>query len=892
MIKTNPVRDVLDRVEAGSVAGLVAFLQSLDDDGRRAVARHLPAHLGERRRAGIEAERRIWELAPLYRVAGAFCMGGAEQVAAWLNRQEFRWVEPKADAAQVMSVLADRPVEWRRDLAVRLVRRMRPAPAGSAWRRAQSLRNWDLAAALVVETGVEPPESDAFVSGWMVRTVERQWMSRGKPVLADDPLLDHMVPRLFRAAGVAGALGSWTPAWEDGRSIVGELAELARAGRVPRATLLNGCAGRLLAGGDAAEAGPFVRLWRELRPEVAEIPVTDFVRLLPSASSPVVELALEELRRAESAGALGDELFAEAIEALAYRPEKKSLAAAVKWIAAAPAPRGGRAVAALAPVLDADPPSLRERAVRVAVKLAPHADGPGREAIREAATRLPAALRERVAAAFGPVEEAPQEPEPVPVPAVTPLPALQPPIASVAELAAELDRSLWPEDPARFERILAALVALAHQDRAALVAGLQPWWRTHWRHPFEASTYVYGISGFDEDICFLLSRCALALVSPADSRALTALLADESRRRPSFEPAPQRFVQQRFREVLALFERGGTIPVLLSTPTSPTGHVDAATLVERVERLGDTEPLACDFLQALLRLPRRIDPGPVAWAERLRSAAGRRLAARLRDGGPADPVVTWDPADPVVTGEPFGGPEAPHRPLRGTHVRLAPPEGVSGWQAELWTLTPGADYPGYSRHLVWWPAVMPSHREAVAAHVAECLPMVLEYSIDGQVEAVAALAHGDGPTGIATAGVLVLGMGHRLPAQRDWAADAVITLAARGELPAADLGRAVGRLVRGGQVKLNRVAGALDEVAAAGAHAETWAALARAIPLLLPRPGEKARAGLGELLKVAARAAARAGARGEVPGLVELAARKGSSVLVHEARRLHEVISG
>ncbi|SEH01196.1 hypothetical protein SAMN05444920_119126 [Nonomuraea solani] len=37
-------------------------------------------------------------------------------------------------------------------------------------------------------------------------------------------------------------------------------------------------------------------LWQDLRPEPAEIPVADFVRVLPSASSPVVQLAVDELR--------------------------------------------------------------------------------------------------------------------------------------------------------------------------------------------------------------------------------------------------------------------------------------------------------------------------------------------------------------------------------------------------------------------------------------------------------------------------------------------------------------------------------------------------------------------------------------------------------------------
>ncbi|MEU4332799.1 DUF7825 domain-containing protein [Nonomuraea dietziae] len=876
----NPVQEVLDRIETGSVASLVALLVGLSDDDKRAVARHLPAHLSERGRAGFEAERRVEELAPLYRLAGAACLSGAEQVASWLNRRELRWVEPEADATRVMSVLENRSVEWRRDLAVRLVRRLRPT-TGSTWRRVQALGYWDLAAALVIETDAEPPENDAFVSGWVLRTAERQRMNGGAPVLADDRLLEHMLPRLFQAQGVADGL-DWNR-WADSPTIIGELVALAGAGRVPRQTLLDGCASRFMAGGDAAEAGPFVALWRELQPEVAEIPVVDFVRLLPSASSPVVQLALEELHRAESAGALDEELFAEAVQALAYRPEKKNMAAAVKWIADASLSKGAVAVSALAAVFDVDTPSLRERAVRVAVKLAPHTAESGREAIREAASRLPADLRERVAAAFGAVDEVQSEPAAAPTLTATPLPALASPIGSVAELAAELDKPLWPVDPARFERILAALVGLTHQDRDAVAAGLQAWWRANWRHPFEASAYVYGVAGFDENIGGLLSRCALAIVSPADSRELTAMLDGDSSRWPSSEPAPQRFVQRRFREVMSLFERGETIPVLLATPTSPTGHVEAATLLARMERLDDTEPLESDFLQALLRLPRQIDPELVVRAEKLPSEAGRRLAACLRDGGLPDPVVTWEL-------EAFDRPATYHRSLQEAHARLAPPEGVSGRLAELWTLTPKTGYPAFSRNMVWWPPIMPSHREAAAAHVLECLPWAMD-STDGQVEVVAALAHNDGPVGIATASTIVIGMGHQHPAQRALAADAIITLAAYGELPAADLGRAVGHMVRGGQVKLNRITGILDEVMETGAHAEVWTALAQAVPLLLPEPGEKARAGLGELLKVAARAAVRAGARGDIPGLGELAARKGSSLLIHEARRLSEVIS-
>ncbi|UBU08666.1 hypothetical protein [Nonomuraea gerenzanensis] len=63
------------------------------------------------------------------------------------------------------------------------------------------------------------------------------------------------------------------------------------------------------------------------------------------------------------------------------------------------------------------------------------------------------------------------------------------------------------------------------------------------------------------------------------------------------------------------------------------------------------------------------------------------------------------------------------------------------------------------------------------------------------------------------------------------------------------------------------------------------------MPILLPAAGERPRHGLGELLGVAVRAAGLARAREAVPGPAELAGRKGPSLVVHEARRLHSAIS-
>ncbi|MFB4273957.1 DUF6493 family protein [Nonomuraea sp. MTCD27] len=879
----NPWTEVLDRIDAGDDEDLARFLDGLSDLGRQAVARQLPAHLAEELGGGFLARREVEALATGYRLAGAACLPGAAQVAAWLDRRELRRPrDPDADAARIVSVLRRRPEKWRRVLAERLVGRLR-IPAERDWRRLWGLPGWDVAAALAIETGLGPPDGDAFVAGWVWALAGRKRRSGGAPVLAADPLLDDLLPHLFHAQGVgrALALDEW---WNPGRTIAGELAGLAEAGRVPRQALIDGCAGRFLAGGEAAEITPFVTLWRWLRTTPGEIPVLDFVRLLPSATSPLVRLALDELHRAEAAGALDAELFAEAVGALAFRPEPEFAGAAVKWLADAPPSRSGGAVAALASVFDAGTRALRERAVRLAVKLAPHAGDEGREAIREAATRLPADLRERVAAGYGAVPEPDPEPWPAPVLAPSPPPVLAPPIGTVAELARELTvLSRAAVEPQLLERVLAALVELTHHDRDGVAAALRPWWLEQWHQPFDARFYAHVANGYDRDPRFLLLRCALAVVSPEHGRELSALPAGRSHDHPPIDVLPQRLVRRRLREVVALFERGETIPVLLATPTAATGHVGARTLIERMERLGETEPLEADFQQALLRLPRHVDPALLVRAEKLPSQAGRRLAAWLRDGGLPDPVVDWKLRRVRHDGD--------HRwvPYE-VRPSVVPPEGLPDWLAELCAVERRSGYLAYPRDVVWWPAIMPSHPEVVAAHLLLCLPRFLDGS-DARLDAVTALAHADGPVGAATAITIAAALGHRRPAPRATAADALTVLAVRGRLPAAELGRAIAELIRAELVVLGRITPALAELASGGAHAEIWRALAVALPSLLPAPGERPRAGLGELLEVAVQAAALTGVRCEIRGLADLAARKGSSHVLKEARRLHLAIS-
>ncbi|MEU0567389.1 DUF6493 family protein [Nonomuraea sp. NPDC005983] len=875
----NPWREVVHRIEVGDSVAMARLLASLNDLGRRAVAVQLPGYLSERLGQGWDARWEVERQAARFRMAGAACLGGAAQVASWLNRRELRDVDgPRTDAERILSLIRNRPEEWRKDLAARLVERLRPGVA--RWQRDQGPPGWDLAAGLAVETGVDPSGSDAFVAGWVWRMAG---MRGSTAVLRDDPLLDSMVPRIFEADGVAEAL-AWDQMWNSERTLVDALAELAAEGRLKRDDLLRGCAGRFLVGGEPEEIAPFVALWRALHVEVTEVPALDFVRLLPSSSSAFVQLAVEELRRVDDAGGLSDELFAEAVQALAFRPEKKHVTSALQWIAKAVPARTDGALTALALVFAQDTPALRDRAVRLAVKLASRpaaksqaVDRAGWEAVREAAAGLPDELRERVAAMFGEVEAAVEDVPVLSAPVVNALAELLPPIASLEELAHEVESLRWPDEPEQFERILAALVEMAHRDRGSLAEALRPWFERMWQPMVETEVESYVHDYYEYYTHPLLARCVLAVIMPSSSRKLTAAL---DQPKVSYAPsgATELFVLRRIREIVTLLESGATLPVLLATPTAPTGHLDPETLVARMERLEGAEPLPADFAQALLRLPRRIDPVIAERAGKLRSEAGRNLAAWLRAGGLPDPVATDRGITPPRIGT-VGGDAAPRQETTAPEL----PEDIR----RLWTV---GHMPAYARDTMWWPSLMPSHREAVAAWLMHPLRESMS-SRNGHIEVVARLVHGDGPVGAVTAAAITIGMGHRAPAQRAAAADALITLASRDEVPAADFGSAIGRLVSEDLVKLNRLASALEEATPAGAHAAVWAILAEALPSLLPAPGAVPRAGLGQLLAIAVKAAVLTGARGDIPGLADLAARKGTSRVAEEARRLHRQLA-
>ncbi len=870
------------QIESGHAGRTAVRVLTLTEEERREVADALPGYLRETRNGADWRilDRRLVE--PL-RVAGAGCIAGAAAAAAWLCRADLRtWANEDA-ASPVAQAVAERPAEWRIDVARRISGRLRPT--NLPWRDGS---NWRLAARLLRDAGAEPPPDDAFVLGWIQ-------CGTGSVGLREDPFLGALVGRLFEADGVGRAL-----AWDNDQSAhtwKGELVALSTDGRIDRPALLDGCLSRFLRGGRANDLRWFVGLHDGLEPTLEEVTARtrDYLRLLPSAPGPVAEVALRELRRADEAGGLDEAAFTEAAEAVLFRPEKKLVRAALTWLDRTARTRADATLSALTVAFGHEALDLRQRAVKVVARHAAHASAETLSAVRDAAASLPSDLRERIASACGGVVVADDlVPEPV-VLAPVPVPELAPPIASAAELAEEVSALLrtaklgWAEA----ERVLSGLVTLTYQDRDAVHDALKRVVDPHsWLMTRDLTV--------DDDPQFWFGAALAAAMNPPARRPrLSGMLsrAREGLRSPSVDhfAAPQRVMFRRVREAIGAI---GTAPLLLSTPTSGSGHLAPDVLVSRLETLeaAGVEAGQADLEQALLRLPREADHDAAARARRLSSTASWVAAQRLADGGACDPVVTCVPVTLKKWAYAYG-PGYERKQVDVVHL-LAEVTAGEMWgatAAELCRLPGDGGWRSdhhlyYYRAFGWWPAVLPSHREVTAAHL---LPMATAWVDEraGQGAAILGLAEGSGPLGDATATLLTYGLGARHQEERSGAVDALLVLAGRSEVPAAEIGTAIATLVRHKLVKLNRVTAGLGDAADAGAYADVWSVISSALPELLPDAGSAAPAGLPDLIAVGARSVEAIGARTGVTRLADVAARGGSSRLVQEAGRLHRLIT-
>jgi len=512
------------------------------------------------------------------------------------------------------------------------------------------------------------------------------------------------------------------------------------------------------------------------------------------------------------------------------------------------------------------------------------------------------------------------------------------PIGSVEELAAET-AALYaglPDivDPVSLERVLAGLVAFSHADRPGLAAALQPLLaRYHWISPGSPHR------AHDHELTPLreLNLIIGAAVAPAEGLATDRLNYQRHCGRGEL-PGPQAALMSRMDEI-AFGVSDAPRPLLVSVPSISTGLLEPGELLSRLRRAAGEgwEPWPVDLMQALMRLPRDRDPATAARAASLGTPAGLALARRLSAGAPDPAVVAevrvlrWSATyAPVLTRIISFEPAAVSDVLDTRDVTVTQTANQL-ILATVWSAGPGQ--PGSSDHtgipdsagdhrdpceLVgeltepersidrswhpaammgyetgWvscWPMLLPSHRDVIAAHVAPYLLMLVGQS-RGAGTLLPALARADGPAGPGMHLALGYGLAARDRDDRAAAADALITLAARGQLDGAAFGTQLGVLVARGHVQLSRVVPGLRELSRAGAQDRVWSAIAAMLPQILPpevgQPPQRA----GELLALGVDVAQAIRPAAALSCVDEIAARRGSSQLVVQARRLRDALS-
>ncbi|MFI7148518.1 DUF6493 family protein [Nonomuraea sp. NPDC050022] len=696
-----------------------------------------------------------------------------------------------------------------------------------------------------------------------------------------------------------------------------KVAEIVREGVIDRELLLDGCVRRFLRGGQVADLRFFARLHELVEPAHAEIAARahDYLRLLPAAPPVVAELALRHLRRLDT---LDPADVAEALRALLFRPERKLVSIGLSWLDQAVRDAADDAddyAPALAYAFACDAPDLQERAVRLALKHAARFTSVGAEVIRDALGLLPPDLGEQLVTVYGGEVAADEDDDcfmPVPLPASPQEDAGFPLIGDIRELGAFPEREDWQGA----ERWLEGFVRFCTDDRDLLRSVLTRW--TSWPTRLDVQPEWRYLDQWSEAM-------ARQIVTPETWLGRSSSLLPS----PVRVSPPHLFLLRRWAEVHAALRAGTLPPYLLATPTSGTGHLDPGVLVDRLEGYERTgaKVMDADLWQALLRLPRSVAPEVAARASGLTSGAGV-TAARWMSGDRPVPVtaVEWTRGFTTYTGdrEPAGGKHPDLVPRIALPCGESGPLSLSDGESGALGLSHGESGPlgltqgesgplplsyggfgplrdllddpdasrrdGHGVYLPWWPAVLPSDREVVALH---CLPFLLyHWNAPGvEPDMLWALARAGGPAG---EGVALL-LAYFLVERDSWVGGkqpnegvrVLVEMAARGDLPAAELGRQLALLLRRAWYKLSAVVESLESAARHGAHREVWEVVAGFLEVYLPGPGERARTAHTQALGFAVRAASWAGARGELPCVAEIARRKGSSGFVREARRLH-----
>jgi hypothetical protein len=793
----------------------------------------LPFHEAYRMRRQITTRRHN-----AFRVAGAGTMTGVAKVVSWLRLFGFADSSDPRVADALIRVLSAPGRPSLAAVARGLAARMRPAEV-----RAQ----WPLVTRLLEAAGEPAPATEAVLRGWLAET------HCSAVSLRADPRTPLLLPHLFTIERLGGEVAP------------GGLAGLTEH----RAVILPGCVSRLAAGDRPGAIRAFVELHRLLEPSLDELSEhrQSYLAMLSSPHGTVADVGLRSLRAVDDAGLLEVEAVADAAYAVLGRREKKLVRAQLDWLAAALVRKPDPALfEALLTGLSNEAVDLAERALRLAAKHLPAFGPPAREQLAQAGEGLTGDLCRQVRALLPAAEQTGAPRTPVLIAADGPAAPMPDPIRSVPEVVAAavaLTGQVAP-DPVRLELVLDGLVRFAHADPEGLAAALVPK-VPQWSDPLAG------------------------LLRAAAHRSWSPWTPDRWQR----HAAPPFWMLTGRLSELSEQLTGTPPPALLATPATVDGHVDperVLTVLTSAEADG-WQPGPYDLSQAMLRLPRTVDPVVLAAAERLTSPAGRLFAAWLRGGGLPDPaVVTLDAVwhrCPDATACTCQWPPTVRRTSAFPEIPRPAPITVPAWLLALpaepdHTRGRRSDHP-----LTGWPMILPGHPEIVAAHA---LPEIITAADDynrQHLDILPVLAAATGPFGPAMALCLAHAFSADRTAGRVSATDAFVELAARGKLDGALVGRELAHLQRDGRLVLKRVAGCLTEALRAGVTTQTWAAARELVPAALATPG----AGTPDLLAAAEAAAAAVQASDDLPEVTEVAARPGRSRLVTEAARLARTLA-
>ncbi|MGW7520532.1 DUF7824 domain-containing protein [Streptomyces sp. NPDC054796] len=884
--------NLIELAEAGDVPGVFRELRALAPEQR---ASHAPALAARFEATDAGAWRELTEERRIALSAAQLgCQITPRDAAACVLRPKFR---VPAKSGWMRDVVDMYPAEWQAELVARIgEQETGPTMDGVPFALADSL---------VRATGCPVPTSDAYINAWLGQC---RYEARSLDVLVRRLRDNHCAATLLPL--VVARPGVQLPQ-------VSVLAELAAEGLLDRAALvrrvfaemadphptiavmmLEGLAltpeeharmtpervafvelllARLLQDGTRDETAPHLKLLRALALAPAENApfLRDHVAML-DLSLPVATYGQEVLIALDEAGLLEDDVRTETCERVLLRAEKKLVRAQLSWLdrvarrARRTPERVDQVLVDAAVAFQHRDTVLAERALGLVARHLKAAGGAVLPELRTAAGALGPEHAARAAELFGPPEEPEDgtaaEPYAEVLPDASGPRPIPGPVETAAEVAPEVAAVLAREDDVvAFERALDGLVRHARLDRATLSKALEPVMRKEPHHSRDCTpTDLYDVA---------------AAVRGDEPREWDFRVREDhplSKLMDHTSPAtpPGELLKARLSEAIELIE-SGTQPFLLALPTHANGALDAATLVERIaelERLGVT-PAPVDMAQALLRVTPTADEEVRRAAGELRSDAGARLARWLREGGLPRQDSTppeWPAADPTSAPANWWLPVDPGL----GHVPPLPPVAA----AVVGTYTPERGKTGPFHHpsahaAPFWMAQLPHHRDEMAARIehntsAHLLTCVVECG---------------GPAGYATHWQIARRMGWA----RDAPVDAMLLLAAQGQLDSALLAGQLQALLRLGVGKPNRITDALRTAAETGAYATVWSVLEAVLPALLRDTPVR---GAGAFLALAVECASRCGAKGRIPEVEAVAARAGSSQTVKNARLLRDVL--